>query len=251
MGEILVALLVFFLLAAASLGCLVLHVKLPPHHRQDDTQASIRLVASIFVVMTSLVLGLMINTAKNKFDAINRDVHTFATQLILLDRTLRLYGPDASDTRQRLHAYAQRAANGKWTSDDPHTIADRTSEHLLTEVGNGLRAMQPADAERLSVWNDARQQLRSIVELRWALVEQAEGSIPTPLLVMLVAWLILIFGSFGYRAPQNLVVVTTLVLSAALIAGTLYLILDLDGPFSGPIQISPAPLQRAFNEIKH
>lgn len=145
-----------FLLAAAALGCLVFHVKLPPHHRQDDTQASVRLVASIFVVMTSLVLGLMINTAKNKFDAINQDVHAFATQLILLDRTLRRYGPDASDTRQRLHAYALRAANGKWTSNDPHTIADRTSEHLLTEVANSLRAMQPADAERLSVWNDAR-----------------------------------------------------------------------------------------------
>lgn len=77
-------------------------------------------------------------------------------------------------------------------------------------------------------------------------MEQAEGSIPAPLLVMLVAWLILIFGSFEYRAPQNLVVVATLVLSAALIASTLYLILDLDGPFSGPIQISPAPLQRAL-----
>jgi hypothetical protein len=43
---------------------------------------------------------------------------------------------------------------------------------------------------------------------------------------MLVAWLMLIFGSFGYRAPRNHIVVTTLVVSAALVAVALYLILD-------------------------
>jgi hypothetical protein len=35
-----------------------------------------------------------------------------------------------------------------------------------------------------------------------------------------------------------------------LIAGAIYLILDMDIPFSGPIQISPAPLQRALAELQ-
>jgi hypothetical protein len=47
------------------------------------------LVATLFVVMTSLVLGLMINSAKNRFEAIDRDLHAFATNLILLDRMMR------------------------------------------------------------------------------------------------------------------------------------------------------------------
>jgi hypothetical protein len=228
----------------------VLHEKLPAHHRQDDTQYTIRLVAAIFVVVTSLVLGLMINTAKSRFESINRDAHAFATHLILLDRTLRQYGPDANDARQRLLAYAQRAATGKWTSDGSHVVADRASEQLLTEVGSSLRALRPADAEPLAVWNDARQQFRKAVELRWLLVEQSEGSIPSPLLVMVVAWLVLIFGSFGYRAPRNLAVAGTLVVAAALIASSLYVILDMDEPFSGPVQISPAPLQRAVAEMQ-
>ena len=59
----------------------------------------VRLVINLFVVMTSLVLGLLINTAKNRFDAINREVHMFATDLILLDRMLQLYGDDAGETR--------------------------------------------------------------------------------------------------------------------------------------------------------
>jgi hypothetical protein len=250
MKEALLALFVFVCLTGASLGALLLHGKLPAHHRQDDTQNVVRLIANIFVVMTSLVLGLMINSAKSRFDNINRDVHTFATDLILLDRLLSQYGSDASDTRRRLVIYVERASDGTWTTGDPLLVSDRTSEQLLTDVGDSMRALKPTDDARLSIWNDARQQYRRVIELRWALVEQAEGSIPAPLLVMVVAWLVLIFGSFGYRAPRNAVVLTSFVLASALISGALYLIVDMDAPCGGPIQVSSAPLQRAMAEIR-
>jgi hypothetical protein len=244
------AVVVFLCLTAASLGSLLTHSRLPARHRSDDTQTVVRLVANIFVVMTSLVLGLMVNSAKNRFDAISRDVHSFATDLILLDKTLVLYGADATETRQRLLAYVRRAADGKWTSDDPLLVSDRTSEQLLNDVGNGLRAIAPTEEQHLAVWNDARQEYRKVVQMRWALIEQSEGSIPPPMLAMLVAWLVLIFASFGFRAPRNLVVVSSFVVAAALIAGSLYLITDMDSPYAGPIQISSAPLQRVVAEMQ-
>jgi hypothetical protein len=52
-------------------------------------------VANLFVVMTSLVLGLMLNSAKNTFETNNRDIRTLATELILLDRTLRALSPES------------------------------------------------------------------------------------------------------------------------------------------------------------
>lgn len=251
MKEALFALFVFVCLAGASLGALMLHGKLPAHHRHEDTQNVVRLLANIFVVLTSLVLGLMINSAKSRFDAINRDVHSFATGLILLDRSLSSYGSDANDTRQRLVVYVERAVDGRWTTGDALLVSDKTSEQLLANVGDSIRAlMPPTNDTRLPIWNDAREQYRRAVELRWALVEQAEGSIPTPLLAMVVAWLVLIFASFGYRAPPNAVVVTSFVLASALISGALYLIVDMDAPFDGPIQVSPAPLWRVLAEIR-
>ena len=42
-----------------------------------------------------------------------------------------------------------------------------------------------------------------MLELRWDLVEGSGGGIPTPLLVMLVAWLMLIFASFGSRPEKS------------------------------------------------
>jgi hypothetical protein len=250
MKEALLAFFVFICLTGASLGALLFHDKLPANHRHDDTQNVVRLIANIFVVMTSLVLGLMINSAKSRYDGVNRDVHILATDLILLNRLLSLYGSEADDARRRLVLYVARASDGTWTTGDPLLVSDRTSEHLLNDVGDGLRALKPTDDARLSIWNDAREQYRRAVEHRWALVEQAEGSIPTPLLGMVVAWLVLIFGSFGYKAPRNSVVLTSFVLASALISGALYLIVDMDAPFGGPIQVSSAPLQRAMAEIK-
>lgn len=248
MNEVRIAIFVFICLMAASLGALFSYQRLPEHQRLDDTQKVLHLIANIFVVMTSLVLGLMITSAKTRFDAVNQDVHSYATELILLDKMLFLYGPETGETRQKLLAYAERAANGHWTAEGG--LSDKTSERLLEDVGVRLRTFEPSRDPQLSIWNDMREQYRKVLELRWSLVEQAEGSLPRPLMLMVVAWLVLIFAIFGFRAPRNAVVVTGFIAAAVLIGGAIYLIVDMDMPFEGPIQVSPAPLQRALTEMR-
>lgn len=248
MNEVRIAVFVFLCLTAASLGALFSYERLPEHQRQDDTRQVVHLIANIFVVMTSLVLGLMITSAKSRFDIVNQDVHGYATQLILLDRMLLLYGPEADETRRKLIAYAERAANGHWTAEGG--LSDQTSERLLEDVGTRLRSFEPRAEPQLSIWNDIREQYRKALERRWSLVEQAEGSLPRPLMLMLVAWLVLIFATYGFRAPRNAVVVTGFIAASALIGGAIYLIVDMDLPFEGPIQVSAAPLQRVLTEMR-
>jgi hypothetical protein len=125
MGEVLVAVAIFACLAGAALASLIIYPRFPEHHRQDDTSAVVRLAANLFVVMSSLVLGLMINSAKNTFESIDRNVHTFSTDLILLDRALRLYGPEANGARELLGAYAQRVVDT--TANDGSTTVVPTA----------------------------------------------------------------------------------------------------------------------------
>ncbi|TIS11462.1 MAG: hypothetical protein E5X07_40805, partial [Mesorhizobium sp.] len=96
----------------------------------------VRLAANLFMVMSSLVLGLMINSAKNTFESINVNVHTFATDLILLDRTLRHYGPEADGARQSLTAYVQRVVDTSTADSDTTVAPNRLSELLLNQVGD-------------------------------------------------------------------------------------------------------------------
>jgi hypothetical protein len=241
---------IFACLAAASLASLLIYDRLPSRHRQDDTDRVVRLAANLFVVMTSLVLGLMVNAAKNTFESIDHNMHAYATELILLDRSLRQYGPETEDARQPLIAYVQRVVDATAAGQQTPAAANRLSELLLNEIGTSLAQLKPPDDEHTARLQEVRQRLQKVIELRWVLIEQSEGAIPAPLIVMLVAWLVLIFASFGFRAPRNGLVVGTFLLSAALIAGAIYLIMDFDVAFSGPIQISTVPLQRALAELK-
>ena len=248
MHETLVAAAFFVCLIAAYFVSQRLYGWLPESEREEDTHQVVRSLAGLFVLMTSLVLGLMLNSARTTFEKVDQNVHAFATDLILFDRTLILYGPEANDTRQGLLAYVKRAANDGHISNPDE--GDRVAEALLNDVGKNLRSIAAKDPEHIARWQDALIQFHKIVERRWTLVEQSEGTIPTPMIVMLAAWLMLIFASFGYRAPRNAVTIVSFVGSAALIAGAIYLIIDMDVPFSGPIQVSAKPLQRVVVEIQ-
>jgi hypothetical protein len=62
-------------------------------------------------------------------------------------------------------------------------------------------------------------------------------------------FLTIIFLSFGLFAPPNATVITTLFLCALSVSGAIVLILELDRPFGGLVQISSAPMRSAIAQI--
>lgn len=246
--EVAAPILIFIALLTASFGALALYERLPRDWQHVETHDVIHAATRLFVIMTSLVLGFMMNSAKNTFEAHDHAIHAYATQMILLDKTLQRYGPDANDMRHRLHAFAQRVADAH-AAGDPSAANDRQAEQLLTVVGNGLNAIAPVNPLHLELWHDAQQQYQKLVETRLSLIEQSKTNMPAPLIVMLSAWLMLIFTSFGYRAPRNPVVACTMIAAAALVSGAIYLILDMGQPNSGPIRVSSEPLERVVAEL--
>ena len=146
MSEFVVAVLAFLSMMGAALLGLFGKTRLPSEHLQDDTRSMVGLVANLFVVMTALVLGLMLNSAKNTFETNNRDIRTLATELILLDRAMRALGPEAEDARRDLVEYVQtslKAAN--ILEEDPQ------AEASLEAAGTRLRAIRVSDEQsRLS-----------------------------------------------------------------------------------------------------
>jgi hypothetical protein len=238
---------VFLCLAGAALVCLFLHERLPASQREERTHSVVKLAIGMVVVMTSLVLGLLISSVQSSFNGVDRSVHAFSTQLILLDRELKLYGPQTQPTRALLTDYVQRALDGTWpASGKAVVVEDPRAGQILNEVEQSLKQIKPGDPQQVETWNGAFAHLQRVVELRWSLIERSGDSIPTPVLVILVGWLMLIFASFGYNAPRNGVVVGTLLACSLSIALAIYLIVELDGPFTGLIRVSPRPVQHAL-----
>jgi hypothetical protein len=86
-------------------------------------------------------------------------------------------------------------------------------------------------------------------QARWLLFEQQGSSLSMPFLVVVVFWLTIIFVSFGAFAPSNATVVATLFVCALSVSGSIFLVLEMDRPFTGLIQISDAPLRHALAQL--
>lgn len=246
--EIIISVGVAAILSFASLFVLFLHPKLPARHRDDETNTVVRLVANIFVVVASLAFGLIMNSSKNTFENIDASVHSYATNLILLDLSLKNFGLEAFEARSRLKEYV---AGALAQSPDEVTSGpgSKEAQARLDRLGQSLFNLKTRDPFHQTLAAGIQQQYSRIVEQRWGIVERSEGVIPAPVIMILVAWLTLIFASYGYRAPRNGVVVTVFLSAASLIGVSVYVVLDMDMPFRGLIQISDEPLQRAFTEM--
>jgi hypothetical protein len=126
-----------------------------------------------------------------------------------------------------------------------------------TSHGNNGSGFFSAGGEALAPQNDAQRWLKStaleisrnIAEARWLVVEQSGSSIQWPFLAVLVFWLAAIFASFGLFAPYNGSVITVLFISALSVAGSIYLIVEMDQPYGGLIRISSAPLHAALDQL--
>ena len=107
------------------------------------------------------------------------------------------------------------------------------------------------DDEQRSLQTRALNIAFDLQQTRWLMYEQGASSISLPLLIVLVFWLIALFMSFGLFAPYNATVVATLFLCALSVSGAIFLILELDSPFAGLMQISDAPLRNALAIVGH
>ncbi|MDB5740761.1 MAG: hypothetical protein JWP16_1801 [Alphaproteobacteria bacterium] len=232
--ETVAPLLICAVLVAAAMAAMALRARVPARWREDEPAAP--LTAHFLTVMTSLLLGLMLNSARTTFEAVNHNIQTAATRALLLDRALRRYGPEADPARHELLAFVSTVRAAATGAAGPQP---------LDAVEDDLGALAPADARHAALQQDAQQQVRALVETRLALVEQGEGQMPRPLIAMLGLWLAAIFSMLGYRAASNPIMRIKLVVTAILVSCAIYLMLDMDIPYSGPIQVSWQPLVRA------
>jgi hypothetical protein len=66
---------------------------------------------------------------------------------------------------------------------------------------------------------------------------------------VVISWLAIIFLSWGLFAPSNTIAIASLLLAALSVSGAIFLIMELDQPFDGLIQISSGPMRNALSHL--
>ena len=84
---------------------------------------------------------------------------------------------------------------------------------------------------------------------RWLLFEQMQNPLPQVFLIVLGFWLIQLFVGLGLLAPLNSTSVIALVTCAVSMSAAIFLILEMNHPLDGIIQVSSAPLEAALAVI--
>lgn len=250
MNSTLIASVVFVCgFGSAVLGMLISRW-LPDNHLNADSKDIVKLAMGLIATMVALVLGLLTASAKSTFDTASNEVQAAAANIVKLDRALAEYGPEAQTLRTGLHEIIVARVNRMWPQDGSPGVAEMKQ---LPRAGEGLEAR----IRRLGAQTDEQRELRAsalqiahdLLATRWLLAVQESTPIPVAFLVVLVFWLSILFGSFGVFAPHNGTVVAALFLCALSVAGSTFLILEMDRPLDGFIKVSGAPLRFAISEL--
>lgn len=245
MNPIATSALVFgFVFGGALLG-MWLRVRLPEHHLSNESKDVVKLGVGLIGTMAALVLGLLVASAKSSYDERRGELTRMAANAILLDRVLAHYGPEAGQTRAMLKAAVARMLDETW-SKSGRGDASKAPPIKGEPLFDGVQELAPRTDAQRALQTQAESMVISLGQTRWLLFEQSGSSISTPFLVVVIFWLAILFVSFGMFAPPNGTVIIAMVVSAMSVAGAMFLVLELDHPFSGLIQISSAPLERAL-----
>ena len=263
MNETAVASLVFVLLLASSALGLFLQGRLAERHRGRDTIDAVRLVISILVTLTALVLGLLTSSVKTAFDEFGGHLRGYGADIVALDERLREYGGAADPTRALLRTYVAAAIADTWPDEPkpmgvypthlksfaPGSIEAEQLGALLLQIDSAIRRLEPADKFHQQLADQLEARMTQTLELRWRLIETAQTTVSWPMLCVMTSWLIMIFAVFGLSSPRNRVIYATIFLCALSISSVVFLILELDTPLTGWVVVSSEPLRDALQHI--
>lgn len=240
MNPTVIGIVVFACTFGGALAGLRLRAILPEHHLKHESRDTIRVGIGLIATMTAVVLGLVTASAKNSFDAQDTAVKHAAANVLSLDRVLARYGPETSPIRAALKRAAADRIDMIWAGGhsgragpDPWHAAQQVE--LLAGM---IRRLAPLTDEQRWLQSRALNLGEVILEARWLVSSGFGTSVGAPFLIILVFWLTITFVSFGLFAPQNATVVSILFVCSLSIAGAIFMILEMDGPFEGLITVS-------------
>jgi hypothetical protein len=242
--------IVAILFGSASLAMIAARY-LPEHHLTAETKSVVSVSMAVVGTLSALVVSLLISTANSSFTAKSEDVTQISANLISLDRMLRRYGPDAQDIHVLVRQYTGAKLQDLFQKDSHHAIdlENDATLSMLEDVQDKILALTPTNDRQRYLQAQALQLTGAITAMSWQLGQEAVSKSPFPVVVMMMFWFIIIFGSFGLFAPRNMTAITAIFLCAVGIGTAIRMTTELQTPFSGLIRISGVPMTQALEII--
>lgn len=241
MSALTLAIIAFFAMAGAA-GCgALLARRMPPDLLGESSIKSLRAAMALVATMTGLILGLMVNSARSQYSEAEKDVQMYATTLMRTDIELTNFGGAACAVRSDLRGYIEALLAQTWPPLPGSSTGAGDARPATTVLLDLTRKL-----ERLSPQNDIRKTLISLghqlLEYRWRISDFTSDRAPATFIVAVICWLALIYGLLGVFAPRTPLVLFGYFGAIACISTAIFLVVEMDDPFSGQLRVPRAPI---------
>lgn len=253
-SPLVISLFTFAAIMAGVFAGAALQKVLPKQHLSDESKETTKIGAGFIATLAALVLGLLIASSKSSFDLKSEEVERSSAKIILLDRELRQYGAEAKQVRDLLRDALIAKHRITWVESEARAATRADAPRLPQQLGieqirAQLVALVPANDEQRSLRSAALAIVDELTQMRWLLIEQSTTEISTPMLVVLIIWLVVVAGCLSIYAPRNGTVLAVAVLCSMSASCAIFLIMEMYQPFGGFISISDAPIRTAISYV--
>jgi len=227
-------------LGAAILG-LWLRPRLSDHHLDDESRGVVTNITGLVAAMAALLLGLLVANAQSSYNTVSDEVDQLSASLVELDRALKTFGPAANEARALLKQNSAAQIDRIWPPGggarpdalDPDDGDEAARGRFLQQI----QALPVRDELGRAVQRRIVEVLAQNARTRVLLLNQVNNDLPLPIILIVSFWLVTLFLAFGLVARANAVVLAALVIGAASVGGAMFLVLELNRPFGGVMQI--------------
>jgi hypothetical protein len=237
---------------AAGLLGLQLQKLLPDHHTADRSRDMIAAISGLLGLLLALVLGTLIGASYSFYATQKSELETLDARALQYDAALAAYGAEAQPGRDGLHATMQQGYDTFWGvgQADPQAQSVAAAFAGMKKMDQFLLSLTPKTDAQKQLLATASFNAGWIEQTRLLMSLQLAAPVPWPLIAIVVSWSLLLFCAYGLLSRLNATVLATLALGAFAVASAMFLIIELNQPYTGFFRMSPAALIQTLDAMK-
>jgi hypothetical protein len=247
MGDLAIGLEVGSLTFLFGLAGMWLQKFLPEAHMTSGARDMIGAVMGLITLLLALVLGTLVGSAYGFLATQKANVENLAARTIQLDMALKQFGPEAAPMRAGLQAAINQAYTGIWVNNlDPRDYGLGGLIANFSRLNEAAALLQAKTPEQNAALPTINASIGIIEATRFLMSLQIASPISWPLLHVVVSWAILLFAGYGVMARLNGTAVVAAFIGAFAVGSAVFLILELNQPFTGFFRIPAVAVEQTL-----
>jgi hypothetical protein len=230
---------------------LFLQKLLPENHMSSGARDMIGAIMGLVTLLLALVLGTLVGSAYGFFAVQKANVETLGARSIQLDMALVQFGPEAQPLRDGLKGALQHSYHTIWGGGDtdPKELEVASYLPMFKRMNLGVALLDPKTPAQSQLMGAIGANVAIIEQTRLLMSLQLASPVSWPLLDIVVSWAMLLFCGFGVLSRFNATSVVALAFGSFAVASAVFLILELNEPFTGLFRIPGASVEETIRAL--